>query len=86
MQHNTHWDSSQLRGRYDYTHGHIKLLLRSSLLKHSAYQVVPCLHPLGGTPRNYRYIFQKLSHPCSTCNEYFKTKVRYQQGSKESQI
>jgi hypothetical protein len=32
MQHNTHWDSSQLRGRYDYTHGHIKLLLRSSLL------------------------------------------------------
>jgi hypothetical protein len=48
MQHYTHWDSSQQRKGYDYTSRPITLLLRSSRLKHSAYQAVPCPHPLGG--------------------------------------
>jgi hypothetical protein len=53
-----HWDSSQQRKGYDYTRRPITLLLRSSRLKHSVYQAVPRPHPLGGTPRNYQYIFQ----------------------------
>jgi hypothetical protein len=60
-QHNTHWDSSQLHGRYDYTRDHIKLLLRSSLLKHSAYQAVPCLHPLGGRPGIISIFFKTIT-------------------------
>jgi hypothetical protein len=60
-QRNTHWDSSQLRGRYDYTRGHITLLLRSSRLKHSAYQVVPCPHPLGGRPGIISIFFKTVT-------------------------
>jgi hypothetical protein len=51
-------DSSQLCGRYDYTRGHIKLLLRSSLLNTQRTKPSLAYTPIGGTPRNYQYIFQ----------------------------
>jgi hypothetical protein len=59
MQQYTHWDSSQQRKGYDYTRRPITLLLKSSRLKHSAYQAVPCPHPLGGGRTGIISIFFK---------------------------
>jgi hypothetical protein len=86
MQHYTHWDSSQQRKGYDYTRRPITLQLRSSRLKHSAYQAVPCPHPLGGDAQELSVYFSKWSHLCRACSECLKTKMRYQQELKGNQI
>jgi hypothetical protein len=34
--------------------------------------------PIGGDAQELSVYFSKLSHPCRACNEYLKTKMRYQ--------
>jgi hypothetical protein len=34
--------------------------------------------PIGGDAQELSVYFSKLSRPCRACNEYLKTKMRYQ--------
>jgi hypothetical protein len=66
--------------------GHVKLLLKGSLLNARRTKLSLGYTHWGGDVQEFSIDFPKQSHPYSICNECIKTEERYRCRSEESQI